>query len=79
LPGTISLELFKAVSRRHPKIHQVYRLIQIRELSPGDGLDIASEFAYIFTFKNLPRVAAREAYYHGGILSRRDTFATGNS
>ena len=61
LPRAIALELLEPVARRHAQIHQVHCLVQIRELSPRDILNIAAEHFHILTFKNVSSVFAREA------------------
>lgn len=61
LPSALSLKLLHPVPRGHAQIHQSHRFVQIRELSPRDILNVASEHFYILPLKNVSGVFTREA------------------
>jgi hypothetical protein len=53
LPGAVTLELLKAIRRRHPQILQDRGRVEHPELTKGDSLDIGAK-----SFDGLPREEA---------------------
>ena len=70
LPGSVTLERLQAVARRHAKIIQPPRDLELPELAARDGLD-AREAPDPLTIRERFRVCVSKRYDHAAIVTPR--------